>query len=349
MLRRLQHNDTGYSLDVENCRIFGNKRNGIYTLYSVPMILNSLIYKNGSGGSSYYGISTNQATDNPAIRNNTIVYNENEGIKFTGNYVPDIRNCILWYNNEEGGLGQLTGYETTYYSCVTDPNDLDGTSTPDGNGSISCDPNFAYDYGEFGYYHLDPGSACIDTGTPNEPYTGEEDIDTEARVYNSRVDMGADEVDCSDVSNEVDWNADGIVNNLEFAMFSTAWLLDDTDPNWSDTYSKYDLVEDDEIDIEDLAVFCGELLWEACWRDSQEDIWMMMAGGYGMESTAIGAAKAVVSEPTLEEQIDSAKAFIKWFEEIQLDEEVQEAIDEKQWEEFMEEINQWLDGLEELL
>ena len=63
--------------------------------------------------------------------------------------------------------------------------------------NITCDPNFAYGYGGYGYYHLDPGSNCIDMGDssavdPNN--VGEYDIDGDDRIYDSYVDMGADEV-----------------------------------------------------------------------------------------------------------------------------------------------------------
>ena len=52
-------------------------------------------------------------------------------------------------------------------------------------------------------------------------------------------------------------------------------------------------------------------------------------------------------EPTIEEQLDNAKEIIKWLEEIwEEDEEVGNTINEKDWEEFMDKIYQWLYELE---
>jgi len=46
---------------------------------------------------------------------------------------------------------------------------------------------------------------------------------------------------------------------------------------WFSGGLKYDLNEDLKIDLIDLAIFCDELwLWQACWRQQEEQIEMMM-------------------------------------------------------------------------
>jgi len=93
----IYHSGNGKTLTVENCMVYENKQHGIYSRYSVGTILNSLIYENGSGSdvdNTYYGINMYRPSDNPEIRNNTIVHNANEGINFEdtdGDY-PDIYN-----------------------------------------------------------------------------------------------------------------------------------------------------------------------------------------------------------------------------------------------------------------
>ena len=74
-------------------------------------------------------------------------------------------------------------------------------------------------------------SYCINKGNPGLTYTGQLDIDGEDRVMGTVVDVGADEVnpDCNDVYHSLDWNADGVVNLLEFSEISHAWLT--CDPN----------------------------------------------------------------------------------------------------------------------
>ena len=56
--------------------------------------------------------------------------------------------------------------------------------------------------------------------------------------------MGADEVNCIDVFNEVDLNADGIVNLPEFAVFAELWQAEPNDPNAPDC----DFNNDDNVD-----------------------------------------------------------------------------------------------------
>ena len=250
------------------------------------------------------------------------------------------------------------------YSCITDPNDPDGTdpgaSTPDEYGNITCDPWFSYDDPNYGYYHLDPGSYCVDAGNDSvvDPEsTGEYDIDGDERIVGDHVDMGADEVACEDVFNPVDWTADGIVNLHDFCGLADAWLKEDDDPNWSDTYQKYDLVDDGVIDIDDLALFCDEWLWQACWRNC--DIWMMM----GMDGGGMAAA-AVTEQTILEtwrpqvlsiwEQIKRAEESIEWFEKVWLEDEdfrkaVSEEIGEEGWKEFINGLYDWLEELYERL
>jgi len=378
----IYHSGSGKTLTVNNCKIGGNTWNGIYTSYSIATILNSLIYTNGSGGSGYYGIKLHQPSDNPEIRNSTIVYNTNEGINYTGSNAPIIRNDILWRNDSEDGFIQLGNCSATY-SCITDPNDPNGVASgadvPDDDNNISCDPNFAYDYAQFGYYHLDSGSACVDKGDPCDSCTGEKDIDNANRIYNVIVDMGADEVDCNDTCNDMDFSADGLVNLVEFGIFAMAWLSQDPngpgfsgDPNDSaDWDSRCDLVSDYEIDLEDYVVFLDSWLWEACWRDSSEGIWMMMAGGYfskmvasqpqslslfgtellsleRQQKASLAAKSAPVPKLTLAEQAEKLSDNIDFLEEIwETDKAVQEHIDKEVWSDFMDSVYECLKYLED--
>jgi subtilisin family serine protease len=366
----IYHSGSGKTLTVENCMVYGNKRNGINTSYSVATILNSLIYENGSSGSTYYGINLYRPSDNPLIRNNTIVYNTNEGVYFedTDGDDPDIRNDILWRNDSEDGFIQLANCSATY-SCITDPNDPNGVAAgsdvPDNDNNISCDPNFAYDYGKFGYYHLDSGSACVDRGDPCDSCSGEKDFDSASRIDNGTVDMGVDEVDCGNANNEVDFTADGLVNLAEYAIFSAAWLSlspsISSDPNYTANWDeRCDLVADYEIDLEDFTAFCGEWAWQACWWDS-DAIWRMADTGNGDMGTILEsqlqiianrpAETTIIIEPPLSfaQQAAQLADSIDFLEEIWEDDEVQNHIDEKTWSDFMDSIYEHLKYLEDQL
>jgi hypothetical protein len=363
----IHHRYGGFSLRVENCRVYKNGRNGIYCRNSRPTIINSMIYENGSDGDNYYGIDLYQPSAIPDIRNNTIVHNENEGIKFSGSNVPDIDNCILWHNNSDGGLGQM-GNCWAEYSCITDPNDPDGVdpnaSTPDQyNHNITCDPNFSYDHPQYGYYHLDPGSYCVDAGNDSvvDPNGfGEYDIDSDDRIFGDHVDMGADEVACDDVSNPLDWTADGIVNLHDFYFISAAWFTQDpcapwepTDPDLIDNWdSRCDLDGDYMVDIDDLALFCEEWLWQACWRNS--DIWMMGMGGGAMTATTMTDQAKLETKPprviTIWEEIKLVEESIDWLEKVWLeDEQLRKEVSEEEWKEFINGLYDWLEQAYEQL
>jgi hypothetical protein len=75
--------------------------------------------------------------------------------------------------------------------------------------------------------------------------------------------MGADEYYWS----PADFDGDERVNFLDYAILAGAWQTND--PNIS-------LDDDNDVDIDDLALFCEDWLWEAGWGDTQ---WMMAMGG----------------------------------------------------------------------
>jgi hypothetical protein len=121
--------------------------------------------------------------------------------------------------------------------------------------------------------------------------------------------MGADEITCEEVSHELDWSGNGIINMEEFAVFSAAWLSHDpndpafdpedpsynphlSDPNYPDEYitdgqklawnPDCDLDDNYAVDVNDFIVFAEDWLWEACYKASQEGTLMMLEslGGY---------------------------------------------------------------------
>ncbi len=240
---------TGSDLvNIINCIIEGSGYDGIHCNASTAIIKNNWIC--GNDGHSSNGLRLYAVDSLAVIRNNTFANNNEYGIMRSGGVEPNISNCIIWGNvkgNLDGTFGDVT------YSCIQD---CDYAADPHMH-NICADPCFVDD--ENGDYHLDPNSPCINTGDPNADYNGETDIDGEFRVVNGRVDMGADEY-----PSPADFNDDGIVNFFDYAPFAAAWLTDD--PNYS-------LDDDNDVDINDLALFCGDWLWIAGWAQSE---WMMM-------------------------------------------------------------------------
>jgi uncharacterized repeat protein (TIGR01451 family) len=314
-LKWCQVEDNGYngihqigndnSILVENCQINNNHRYGLLIENSFSIIKNSVICRNGVSDSEYYGIYISSPSDIPQIYNNTVAYNYNAAIAYTDddpNYVntPDIQNCIIWYNNEQGDGEQFVGRKPNrHYSCIYDPNYPGGTNeTIDSNHNFSHKPDFAYPYSAdpnvLINIHLAPDSFCKEKGNPNLSYADQNDIDAEYRVADNYVDVGADEISCSVVYNAFDWNADGIVNYGEINKYSQNWLAHDpndpaiidpnnpnyeyvTDPNspgyidpnrcenWYSVAYKYNLSTEGDslysIDTADLMVLVEDAPW----------------------------------------------------------------------------------------
>jgi len=172
-------------------------------------------------------------------------------------------------------------------------------------------------------------------------------MDDEDRIYDSYVDIGADEAfSCDDdlseddIYNPIDWNADGIINIKEFSRFAQAWLDSWSDPNDHDLYDIALAGGDDEVDIDDFVVFAENWLWEACWHKSQRESYsmaMMMDGEsmmaipmLMMETTPIPAP-----EPTAEEKISTIEEILVVLDDLWInDTEFKKTVPKKQWNEF---------------
>jgi hypothetical protein len=166
---------------------------GIASAYSLPTIEGNLIFGNSasSGGGGISGLVTS-----PVISGNTIVGNvasEGGGVRFYGDCYPVILDTILWGNQAAVGKEIWVGGDAWYfgysilnisYSVVEGGQAGAYIETPGndiifGLGILSIDPIFISPPNED--FHLQPGSPCIDSGSPNSP------LDPDG----TRSDMGA--------------------------------------------------------------------------------------------------------------------------------------------------------------
>jgi beta propeller repeat protein len=190
---------------------------GVMTYIGNAKVANNLIYDNSAalGG----GVVMIQGQ----LINNTIVAN-NAGSDDLGGqggnvylvFDPSFENCFIWNNiicnaTTGGGIVWESGdpqpdalryndvwnnlpgnyafldYVSTAGVAWDGPNNKTGTA-----GNISADPLFANPLNKD--YHLTVDSPCINAGNPDLVVApGERDIDRAARVYASRIDIGADE------------------------------------------------------------------------------------------------------------------------------------------------------------
>jgi len=266
---------------IKDCITEGGGGGGIYVYYySGPVITKNYILNNQdyySGGIAVYWGS------NVTISNNVLMYNKGPAIKFNSTSTGSVMNNTIAYNTKSGKSAGILcdsntsplissniiaytsegyGIESADPSTIIQFNDLwqntlgnynptigDRTGT---NGNISADPNFA-DPNDF---HIMPFSPCVDAGNPAASFPpGSLDIDGEPRIFNSRVDIGADEMHLI----AADFNTDGIVNLDDLLVFCDEWLSN-TPP------LQADLAGNGVVDLSDLAVFSDSWLKESAWR-----------------------------------------------------------------------------------
>jgi len=228
---------------IQNCKIRDNGEGGL-SLNAKGMIIDNTIHHNWGNG-VYFGNS--DSSDPPTIRNNTIAYNSGYGISFGGiGSYPEISNCIIW-GNTDGELEGMANDEITY-CCINEELLVD----PNISGNITDDPVFVDVLADYDPNHIDLhihcSSPCRDAGDPDIVIeSGQEDIDGQTRIFNRRVDIGADEfVLYSDI------DLDCRVNYVDFAIFANAWL---SEPNWN---PEYDFDDDGIIDFDDLLIMAGD-------------------------------------------------------------------------------------------
>lgn len=250
---------------VANCIIAGNsaahRGGGLYAYWSSPTFINCTVIGNkaleGGGIGSFR--ESNPAVINCIVRDN---------IAPDGNQLALINTIRVWpwalptwmtvsFSDVEGGQAQAQ---------------IDAGCTLNwGSGNIDTDPNFVEpghwdvnnpgdpndDFFVIGNYHLLPISGCIDLGDNTSlPPDSTSDIDGEERVFNSIVDIGADEV----ITNPFDLDTDGRVDYYEIDVLTDEWLLT-TPPLQTDFNS------DGIVNFEDFAPFAQQWLWTAAWLE----------------------------------------------------------------------------------
>ncbi|MBP7745153.1 MAG: hypothetical protein KA383_03400 [Phycisphaerae bacterium] len=220
----------------------------------------------GSAGRSAGVCSEAQLT----LRNCTIAYNEvgepgdpNSALALAGGLelvtggTATIENTILWGNIGDAPsveTQQIAGTPTAINYC-----DVEGwTGALGGTGNFALDPAFADASADD--YHLTMDSPCIDAGNPGlVPLPGETDIDGQARVMRSGVDIGADEVPPS--AGRGDVNCDGVVG---FGDINPFVLLLSNPTAWQKMYpgcpaSNGDINEDGVVGFGDINPFVALL------------------------------------------------------------------------------------------
>jgi hypothetical protein len=165
--------DSGEVNTITNCTVTGNRSGSLSPVFC-------------DGGASL------------TLRNCTISHNATNASGYAGGVHADasahliLHNCVLWGNENAGGLNQIESSGAT--ATVTHSNVQGGWP---GTGNIDAEPLFvdprppaAAPIAE-GNYHLLRGSPSIDSG--DAMLAPDHDIDGDARPVGAGYDMGSDE------------------------------------------------------------------------------------------------------------------------------------------------------------
>jgi parallel beta-helix repeat protein len=170
---------------VANNKVSTNGSHGISCSGPASTITNNLV--TGNNGS---GISCGTAT----LINNTITGNSGGGISCTS--ATTIVNTLVAFNAQGITNSSSSGPPSLRHNCVfgNPAHDFSGLPDPTGtDGNISVDPVLASV--PYNNLHIQPTSPCVDAGDDTAIQPDWLDMDGQARVLGSGVDIGADESD----------------------------------------------------------------------------------------------------------------------------------------------------------
>lgn len=195
-------------------------------------LANNLIAKNTQTTAGYAGggIFVKAATLLDLV-NNTVTENaaggNGGGAAFQVDGVTEtlhVCNNILWGNTAAGNGKDVfvAGSGSRKEFLYNDAHDLYGVWDLSEH-NIDAAPLF-YDAANQNY-HLRNGSPCLNAGYNSAPSIPSTDIDNEARIAATTVDIGADEMSNTD-PHPADLNSDWVISEAEYTAYAAAWKND---------------------------------------------------------------------------------------------------------------------------
>jgi hypothetical protein len=318
--------NSGTSANIINNIIYDNSAIGVeiggLQNNKTCRLISNLIYGNTQG--MYIGNLTHTSTV-IEICNNTIVYNDNEGIarSLDTNFCePNVNSNIIW-----GSTNSLVGtFTNVNYNCIEN-------YTGGGTGNTSTNPQLDAEY-----CLTSASTSCIDNGNPNYvSQTNETDITGEFRCLNAArstlnavVDKGADEY------NPYDLNFDCRINFMDFAE-----LADD----WQTAYDIFDvrnmcaywLMGTDWPGIGGKGAEYAEVIYECPSQMMMQSVSpQLYVGGPSKLAPApvAGEMKASMAAESISEPVD-VNSLLNWLDDVwKTDEAIRESMTEVEYLEF---------------
>lgn len=205
---------------------------GIAAYGATVRIRSNIVAKNTQTTAGYVGggLYVN-ATALLELVNNTVTENaaagSGGGCAFQVDGVTEILhvyNNIIWGNTATGNGDDvhLAGSGSRKEFLYNDAHDLYGVWDI-ASDNIDAAPLF-YDAANLNY-HLRSGSPCLNAGYNAAPSIPGTDVDGEARIADTTVDIGADEMSNTD-PHPADLNNDWVISAAEYTAYAAAWKND---------------------------------------------------------------------------------------------------------------------------
>lgn len=195
------------------------------------------------GGAYIYVVNGSVTLDNNTFTRNTTGFGNGGGGAYITLYSDDsiaiLRNNIMWGNTADNGIGQDAMFE----------------DDPNGNLACATVTVFNCDFADFDYqlgdhvtlvantnadplltevFHLRADSPCIDSGTNLAWMAKAVDMDGHPRIFNGRVDMGADETFLGGVRLSVSNIAETVWDTIHDAVCHLEFATNEATPTWQD-------------------------------------------------------------------------------------------------------------------
>ena len=314
------------SPEIKGCKISGNSAQygggvGCWW-YANPRLTNCIISDNeasysGGGGGGLDCAAYNNVNLTNCILTRNFTAGFGGAVRCEESEVT-IKNCILWGNSAAYGPQMALEFFVSNPSTISiEHSDAEGGEsdvyTYPGSvllwegGNIDTDPCFVsfdpngdpnmWDFhlqSAYGRWDVNSGSwvsdsntsSCIDAGDPNSDWSGEpwpngrrinmgayggtNQASKNGNIADFDIDGAADFIDFAEFSSQ--WllkklsadvapnSSDGLVNFLDWAVFAAAWQSTQSSPNWNPGCDISPADSDGIIDVSDMAVFMDQWL-----------------------------------------------------------------------------------------